>query len=190
MALLLSVVALVLLISQRVDLPSIFGVKTETSDTQVIRAVERTQQISLVSLGIQGIVERDQNSKLFNFTIPGTGEKVFLQYNFTAKLGVDGSHVTIKQTGNKAFLITVPKFLFIGYDKPTFKVAAEDGGILSWFTPEIDKVEMINAILNEKAQQQYLTDNKALLESQTQTFYTSLIRSIDPAVTTTFKFSE
>jgi hypothetical protein len=164
------------------------GINSESHDSQVIHAIERTQEVSLLSLGIQGIKEEDQSAEIFGKSIPGTGEKVFLQYNFDAKLGIDGAKVKVTKTGKDAYLISVPKFIFIGYDKPTFKVATEDGGVLSWATPDIDKVEMVNEILNDDARQTYIASNDDLLEEQTRTFYDSLITSIDPTVVTTFEF--
>lgn len=164
------------------------GIDSESHDSQVIHAIERTQEVSLLSLGIQGIKEEDQSAEIFGKSIPGTGEKVFLQYNFDAKLGIDGAEVKVTKTGKNAYLISVPEFIFIGYDEPTFKVAIEDGGVLSWATPDIDKVEMVNEILNDDARQTYIASNEELLEEQTRTFYDSLITSIDPAVVTTFEF--
>lgn len=165
-----------------------FGVESESHDSQVIRAIERTQEVSLLSLGIQGINEEKRSAKVFGTSIPGTGEKVFLQYNFKAKLGIDGADVKVTKTGTNAYSISVPKFIFIGYDEPTFKLAVEDGGVLSWVTPDINKIEMVNKILNDGARQTYISSNKELLEDQTKVFYDSLISSIDPDVVTTFEF--
>lgn len=165
-----------------------FGVKSESHDSQVIRAVERTQEVSLLSLSVQGIREEKRSREVFGKSIPGTGETVFLQYNFDAKLGIDGAEVKVTKTGEKAFLISVPDFTFIGYDEPTFKTATEDGGALSWVTPDIDKVEMINAILNDDARETYIATNEDLLKEQTTAFYDGLITSIDPDIVTTFEF--
>ena len=74
------------------------------------------------------------------------------------------------------------------YDDPTFKVAVEDGGVLSWATPDIDKVEMVNEILNDDARAEYLASNEELLQDQTRVFYDSLISSIDPEIVTTYEF--
>lgn len=164
------------------------GITSESHDSQVIYAIERTQEVSLLSLGVQGIKEEDQSTEIFGRSIPGTGEKTFLQYNFQAKLGIDGAAVKVTKTGENAYLISVPDFTFIGYDEPTFKVATEDGGALSWVTPDIDKVEMVNEILNDDARQTYIASNEELLKEQTKTFYDSLITSIDPAIVTTFEF--
>ena len=165
------------------------GIKSQSNDSQVIQAIERTQEVSLLRLGIQGIKDKDQSVAIFGKNIPGTGRKVFLQYNFDAKLGVDGAAVSVTKTGEKGFLISVPRFAFIGYDEPTFKVAVEDAGVLSWATAEVDKVEMINEILNDDARDAYIRDNEDLLRDQTKTFYNSLIKSIDEDAVTTFEFA-
>lgn len=164
------------------------GIESQSQDSQVIQAIERTEEVSLVRLGIQGIKDRSESTEIFGKSIPGTGEKVFLQYQFDAKLGIDDGAVSVTKTGENSFLISVPKFSFIGYDEPTFEVAVEDGGALSWVTPDIDKVEMVNEILNDDARQEYLVAHEDLLQDQTKVFYDSLITSIDPSATTTYEF--
>ena len=174
---------------QNLGLLSVFGTRTESHDSQVIRAVERTQEVSLLRLAVQGILEQDQDREVFGKSIPGTGEKVLIQYEFDAKLGVDGAEVSIKKTDDSTYLVRVPEFVFIGYDDPTFKTAAEDGGVLSWVTPDIDKVQMINKILNGDARQKYLESNTSALEEQTRAFYGSLIGSIDPDIAVKYEFA-
>jgi len=164
------------------------GVHSETSDSQVIQAIERTQEVSLLSLGIQGITQEERSAEIFGHTVPGSSEKVFLLYDFKAKLGINGANVRVARSGPSAYRISVPGFSFIGYDKPTFKVGAEDGGILSWATADIDKVEMINRVLSDVAQQKYIASNEEVLKDQTKIFYDTLITSIDPAATTTYEF--
>jgi hypothetical protein len=146
--------------------------------------------VSLLKLVIQGIASEKADRELFGQSIPGTGQAVFMQYNFDAKLGINGEDVTVSKTGENAYLVTIPTFVVIGYDKPTFKVATEDGGILSWVTTDIDKVDMINDVFNEAAQKQYLNDHRDELKDQAQVFYNSLITSIDPLAETTFKFQD
>ena len=164
------------------------GIDSESHDSQVIQAIERTQEVSLVSLGIQGITDKDQSAKIFGKRIPGAGEKVFLQYKFTAKLGINGADVRVTKTGEHAYLVSVPKFISIGISEPTFELAVEDSGVLSWVTPDIDRVEMINEILNSDAKKKYIKSNEDILEEQTKTFYDSLITSIDPTAKTTYGF--
>jgi hypothetical protein len=121
--------------------------------------------------------------------VPGSTEMVFLQYNFTAKLGIDGEKVQVKKAGDGEYVVSIPEFIFIGYDKPTFKVAVEDGGVLSWVTPDVDKVEMINKILNDDARDEYIDSNEDLLKDQTKVFFNSLINGIDLDAKTKFDFS-
>lgn len=169
---------------------SALGIDSESHDSQVVQAIERTQEVSLLSLSVQGIKEERRNSTIFGHKVPGTSEHLFLQYQFRAKLGIDGSAVAVAQNGPQTFVVTVPEFKFIGYDQPTFKVAAEDGGALSWVTPDIDKMSVVNQILNDDARETYLSDNQELLRDQTKVFYDRLITSIDPSAKTTFEFSE
>lgn len=49
---------------------------------------------------------------------------------------------------------------------------------------------MINTILNDDARGQYIAQNNELLRDQTQVFYSSIIRGIDPTITLEFKFSD
>jgi hypothetical protein len=165
-----------------------FGISSESHDTQVIRAIERTQEVSLLSLGIQGIREEGESSKIAGWSVPGTGEKVFMQYNFDAKLGIDGAEVQVARNGENGYLVSIPEFIFIGYDEPTFKVAVEDSGALSWVTPDVDKVEMVNTILNDDARATYIDSNREMLREQTEVFYDRLITSIDPSAVTKFEF--
>lgn len=165
------------------------GIEPESSDSQIIQAVNRTQEISLVSLGIQGIKTKRQSGNILGIDVPGTSRALFLQYNFDAKLGVDGSKVKITKSGANAYLISVPEFTFIGYANPKFQVAAEDDGVLSWTTPAIDQTKTINEILNDRTEAAYVKKYDKLLRDQTKVFYDTLIHSIDPAITTTFEFA-
>lgn len=174
---------------QRLGLTSVFGTQSETHDSQVIRAVARTQEVSLLRLAVQGITEEDKNREVFGQSIPGTGEKVFLQYQFDAKLGINGALVTVKKAGKNTYHVSIPEFTFIGYDNPNFKTAAEDGGALSWFTPDIDKVEMIDQILDSDARQKYIESNTEALEEQAKAFYGGLISGIAPHAEVVYDFS-
>lgn len=160
--------------------PPALGSESESRNTQVINAVERTEEVSLLSLGIQGIAERTEQRTMFGVKVPGAGRAVFMQYDFTAKLGLDGRAVQIRETGENEYEISIPEFIFIGHDDVTFKVAVEQNGILSWVTPEIDTVEMTNQILNDETQQKYLDENEEILRAQAQSFYNGIVRAIEP----------
>ncbi|GAB2773353.1 hypothetical protein GCM10027039_38320 [Terrabacter koreensis] len=164
------------------------GIGSSSNDSQVVQAIERTQEVSLLRLGIQGIKEERRNREIFGQTVPGTGEKLFLQYAFKAKLGVDGAKIKVTTVAPGKYVISVPEFIFIGYDQPTFMVAVEDNDVLSWVTPDIDQMQMVNKVLNDGARRQYLVDNDDLLREQTKVFYDGLIKSVDPDAVTEFQF--
>lgn len=166
------------------------GTPAVTTDTQMVESLTREQQVVLLSLGIQGITERTDDSSFMGVKIPGSDRATFLEYTFNAKLGFEGTQVKIDRTGEDSYLITIPAFTFIGYDDPTYKVAAEDNGVLAWTTPEIDTVDMVNTILSEDAKQKYLTGNEEVLEDQAKTYYTTIAQGLDKAATLTFKFAD
>ena len=159
-----------------------------SSNTQIINAIERKEQVVLLSLGIQGISERTAGSKFFGIDIPGSNRASFLQYNFNAKLGLEGKDVKIERTGDNQYRLLLPAFTFIGHDNVSFKLAAESNGVLSWATPQIDPVETINQILNDEAKNQYVTANQQVLTDQAKAFYTGIIQSVDPSAQVTFDF--
>lgn len=92
-------------------------------------------------------------------------------------------------TGDNSYLVTIPEFTFIGVDEPTYKLAAEDNGVLSWVTPDIDTTEMVNDILNDSTKQQYIEANIDTLEDQAKVFHTNVIMGVDPTVTVEFAYS-
>ena len=154
--------------------------------------MERDEEVALVSLGIQGIDQRSSKSTVFGKKIPGSDRTIFLQYNFTAKLGIDGSAVDIQDIDENAneYRITIPEFTFIGYSEPVFKLAAEDTGVLGWVTPDIDQAEMISQILNADDQREYIEQNEDILEDQAEFFYSSIVHSISPDAEIEFQFAD
>ena len=164
--------------------------ESETSDTRIIQSVSREEQVVLLSLGIQGISEKSEKSTFLGTKVPGSDRASFLQYSFSAKLGVEGRDVRIVQTGDKNFLISVPEFIFIGHDDEKFKLIAENNGALSFITPKNDPVDMINSILSEDAQAKYLESNEEILREQMTLFYSSIITGIDPEVRVKYDFSQ
>lgn len=166
-----------------------FGIESETPDTQVVQSIKRTEEVSLLALGIQGITSEERCSTAFGKCVPGTTEKVYLQYTFTGKLGVDGSAVEVTESGADSYTISVPEFDFIGYSEPTFEVVVTDGGVLSAVTEDIDEAAMITKILSEDAQEKHLVDNKATLQEQAKVFYDNIIRSVAPEAKITYEFA-
>jgi hypothetical protein len=182
------VVALVVVGALKLMPGSLIGTDSHTETTQVINAVTREQQVVLLALGIQGITDAEKNAKVLGVHVPGSGEKLLIQYNFNAKVGIDGKDVTIKKTGPHAFRITIPSFTFIGHSNESFKKVLDDGGILSVVTPDIDETELINDVLNNDAQTRYVSANEDTLKDQAQSYYRNLIASIAPKATVTFSF--
>jgi hypothetical protein len=79
--------------------------------------------------------------------------------------------VSVSKTGENTYAITIPEFMVIGYSEPNFEVAVDDGGILGWVSPDIDKFEMVNAVFNDAAQVAYLEQHEDELEDQAKVFY-------------------
>ncbi|MGA4670068.1 hypothetical protein ACPCG0_09770 [Propionibacteriaceae bacterium Y1923] len=163
--------------------------EVDDRDTRIVESITRKEQVVLLSLGIQGIAEQTQATKVFGVRIPGSSRATFVQYNFHAKLGIEGSDVEIDQTGDDEYTITIPEFIFIGHDKESFRLVTENNGVLSVVTPEIDPVEVINNILNDDAKNEYVAANQEILRDQARLFYEGIITSIDPNLTVKFAFN-
>lgn len=168
---------------------SILDDRSESRSSQVINAVTREEQVVLVSLAIQGIDEETVTSTIFGLDVPLSGRASFLQYGFDAKLGIEGGDVRIEETGVDEFLVSIPAFVFIGHDNESFRLVAEDNGVLSFVTADIDTAEMITRILNDDTKADYLEANAEILRDQAESFYSGIIRSIDPAIVLRFEFS-
>lgn len=166
-----------------------FGVRHESRDSQVVRTIDRLQEVALLSLGIQGIKDDKKERTVFGWGLPGTSDSSYLQYEFTAKVGIDGALVRVTKTATDAYTVSVPEFKFIGYSEPTFKLVVEDGGLLKFLTPDIDKIEMVNAILSESEQERYVSSYAELLQQQAEFFYSNLLHSVDPEIDLTFEFA-
>lgn len=169
-------------------IPSLFSSSSRSADTQVIRAMEQTKEVSLLRLGITGIKSKENKSHFFNMELPGTERAQFIQYSFDAKLGFDGKNVVIKAAGNNTFDVAIPEFKFIGYDHPEYQTVVEQNGALSFGTPQIDTAEMINEILSDKAKSEYVEKNREILEDQAKSFYTSIVTSVNSEAKLNFTF--
>lgn len=170
--------------------PAPFSTSSKSTDTQVIRAMEQTKEVSLLRLGITGVKSRENKSHFFNMEIPGTERAQFIQYSFDAKLGFDGKDVVIKPAGDNTFDVTIPEFKFIGYDHPEYRTIVEQNGALSFGTEQIDTANMINEILSDKAKNEYVEKNRDILEDQAKSFYTSIVSSVSPETKLNFTFQQ
>lgn len=160
----------------------------DSSSSQVIESIERKEQVVLLSLAIQDIKSDSEDFKVLDLKIPGTTRESHVQYKFDAKLGIEGKDVVIEESGPDEFEITVPEFIFVGYEHLEFSVLHEENGVLSWVTPEIKETEMIAQVLNAGVQQKYLDNNEDLLEEQVVDFYSGIVKSVDPNVNLRFNF--
>lgn len=172
--------------------PKLFalGSESESTDTRVIQSITREEQVVLLSLGIQGISEKTERITFLGVDVPGSERASFVQYSFNAKLGIDGRDVEIEPIGEKKYRISIPKYIFIGHSNEDFKLVAENNGALSFITPENDPVEMINSILSEDTQAEYIANNEEILREQAVMFYSGIITGIDPEISITYDFRQ
>jgi len=163
----------------------------EERDVQVVRSVKGEEQVILMTAGLADIKEERNNQTFFGlFNIPMSDRTTFLRFDFDAKFGIEGKDVEIQSLGEKSYLVTIPEFMFLGYDNPEFNIATESNGILSWTTPEIDKLKAVKEILTDKAVTEHIEGFRPLLETQAATFYTRIVSSIDPEVKLEFEFTK
>ncbi|GAA4717283.1 hypothetical protein GCM10025782_12990 [Pedococcus ginsenosidimutans] len=165
-----------------------FGIGSESHDSQVISAMQRTQEVSLLSLSVQGLKDKKTSAEVLGKKVPGTEKTVFLKYDFKAKLGIDGAKVKITKKDENTYRIAVPEFIFVGYDRPSFHRVVEDGSLLSWAMPDVDQLAMVNEILSDKAKQDYIDSNEDMLKEQVRAFYDGLLTSVDPNLNAEYDF--
>lgn len=161
---------------------------TETDSSEVIHAVERREEIVLVSTATQGLHTTENAAKLFKWGIPGSQKVNILQYQFTAKLGIDGKDVHIEEVAPDHFKLTIPPFKFLGFSDPEFKTVHEHGKVLSFVTADIYVAEGINEVLNEEKREEHILMNLELLKDQAENFYAGIIHAVDPDATVEFEF--
>ena len=163
-------------------------------DSQVVHSITREEQVVLLSLGIQGIRETQGDpGRLFGLdalTIPWSERTNYIQYQYRAKLGIEGGEVQIEPTGEKQYRITIPKFVYIGQEDPELKVAVEDNGLLSWTTPPLNNLDIANDILNSETKDEHLAANQDMLREQAQSFYNGILKGIDPEITAEYVFTD
>lgn len=168
-------------------MPATHTVKTD-KDSLTVKSLSKEKQIVLVNLGLSEILNEEKSSQLFGKNIVGTSRKKFIQASFDAKLGLNGKDVDITKDGKNSYLITVPKFIFIGYNNPNFKLLDEHNGVFSSFTSDINESDMINKVLNSKSKKKYLTKYDDLLRQSTKEFYRGIVQNTNPEAKLSFKF--
>lgn len=171
-----------------------FGAQ-ESRDTQVIRSIKGEEQVVLLTAGMTDVKEQKADGlklaigALQLFTLPGTERSLLVRYEYDAKFGIEGKDVDIQSTGNDLYLVTIPKFIYLGYANPDLSVAGEKNGALSWTTPEIDKSAVFEQILTDQVVNEHIDGFRPVLQEQAKTFYTRIVNAIDPAVQLQFEFT-
>ena len=166
----------------------IYSAPVESKNTQVINAVQREEQVVLLSLGIQGLAEKSSAGEVFGVRVPWTDRTQFVQYSYKAKLGIEGKDVRVTETGDHAYTVEVPQFIFIGHTDEEFKTAVEDNGVLSWTTQPLDAASTVSDVLSADKKREDINDNRELLQDQARSFYEGIIRGVDPEAQVTLEF--
>jgi len=167
-----------------------FGV-TEERSVQVVRSVQGEEQVILLTAGLSEDKTQVENSKFMGMiTLPGTSRLTYMRVDFDAKYGIEGKDVTISQTGENAYRITIPEFISLGLSDPQISVATEKNGILSWVTPEVDQNAIIEEVLANDTAEKHIDGFRPMLEDQARQFYTRIVESINPDVTLEFVFAK
>ena len=179
-----------LVLTNIVAVPTLFTVREESSDSQIRLAVSRQEEVALLALAVQGIARKDTQGELLGVAVPASSRTTLLQYEFTAKVGIDAENVALEANGDGGYVVRVPQFVFVGYDKPRFEDPIENNGAISWLSPEIEETEMVNAVLSEDNQQDYIELHLDELRSQAESFYTGIITSVDSSARVTFEFAQ
>ncbi|WP_413353902.1 hypothetical protein [Microbacterium sp. 1P06AB] len=173
--------------------PSLFagafgGMSTNTSE--VIKYQLPQQEVALTSLRIEGLERANADGKLFGVSVDAGDRTKYIEYGFNAKLGVDGSQVEIVADGENAYTVTIPSFIFIGHSDEHFEDPIEENGMLSWLTPQISETGMVNKILSTERKDKWVASSFQLLKDQSEVFYGTIIKSVDPDAEITFEFAQ
>lgn len=169
--------------------PIKWGIWSSSTDTEVVQSIELKQDVTLMSLGIQGLKEVEKGTHIGTWKVPGTTSTTYLKYSFDGQLGLDGSKVSTTKTGEKAYKVSIPAFKFLGHDNEKFETSESSDGVLSFVTPDADHDDLVNSVLDDSTEAQYVKQNEDLLERQAKDFYSNIIHAIDPDITLTFTFA-
>ncbi|MGN6221880.1 MAG: hypothetical protein ACTHNQ_20465 [Microbacterium sp.] len=169
---------------------------TESRDVSVIRSITREEQVVLVTTGVGDTLEERGDGleisipglEALAFDLPGSDRTLLVRYDFDAKLGIEGKKVAIERVGDDSYRISIPDFIYLGYSNPDISVVSEKNGVLSWTTPEIDKLAVIEAVLDDEMVADTIEGARPVLEEQAKEFYSNIIHAIDPSITLEFEF--
>lgn len=169
-------------------LTSPVSVEVETSRTEVIKSIERHEEIVLLSAATQGLHTVEKDAKIWKWDLPRSKRTNILQYSFTSKLGIDGRDVDIREIGDDHYRIIIPEFEVIGYVEPQFQTVLRDGQALSFVTEDVDTAEIITEILNDVKWKEHVDANRDLMQQQARAFYSNIVYAVDDDVQLQFEF--
>lgn len=174
-----------------VALASVFGGDTVKESREVVKFVVPEQQVVLASAHIEGLEREGTDGKILGLSIPSSSRTTYLAYKFDAKLGIEGSEVTIAPVKGKenAYLVSIPEFIFIGNSEPAFDDPIKSNDVLGWLAEEANQSKMTNNILSARNTAEYVQNSKEVLTSQAKFFYTSIIKSVSPDAEVEFVFA-
>lgn len=104
------------------------------------------------------------------------------------KLGIEGKDVRVTETGEHAYTVQIPDFIFIGHSDEEFKTAVENNGVLSWTPQPLDAASTVTDVLSADKKRKDINDNRELLQDQARNFYEGIIRGVDPDAQVTMEF--
>lgn len=168
---------------------SLLGARSEVTSSQVIESVTLEEEVVLLGLNTQGITSQETSTTFGGLDLPGTTRESYIRYTLTAKLGIDGRDVAITESGENAYVVEIPDFIYIGEDDTDYEVIVEENGLLSWVTPDVDVLELASDLPTQSDKAEYLRLNDQALRDQAEVFYGNIIASIDPDADVTFEFA-
>lgn len=169
---------------------SFFGGSTSMNSSEVVKYVLPQQEVALASLRIEGLERADSKGELLGIPVPAGDRTKYIIYGFDAKLGIDGSQVTIDAGDDHAYAVSIPSFIFIGHSNEHFEDAMDNNGILSILAAEISETDMVNNILSDEKKDKYVAASLQTLKDQSEAFYGAIIRSVDADADITFTFAQ
>ena len=166
----------------------IFNTKSESTETQVVTAMQKLQEVSVLGLSVTDIYDQSEQQKFFGVQIPLSEKQVFLKGTFDVKLGFDGQEVTVAKRKEHTYNISVPKFITIGISNPKFEIIDSKGQFLSFITKDIDTHKLSDQAVSDETLQKYVTQNNEWLQEQTTNYFNNIITAIDSEATITMNF--
>ena len=162
---------------------------SSSSSIKVVETVEEIGEIATLQLSIVDVLDEQKATPFLGLVdLPGSTRKTLIKIEYDAKLGIDGTEVTITPKGKDAYEIRIPSFIFIGYDNLGEQFAIEQNGILSWTNPAIDKDELARKIFTAEHKQVLLKKYEEPLKTSTELFFIQLIKAIDPSAKVSFVY--